>query len=238
MKLYIGDSHGKFNTFNRVASDAIAALAVSGGSVDELISVGDFGFWPTIFSFKNETGLPVRFIDGNHEDHEALKTFSFPNENWECRHIRRGTIENNTFFMGGATSIDRAQRKQGIDWFPEENISYGETNAAFDAIEAADAKEIKIFVSHDMPSHVVKYVAPSAALDRDSNRRTLSELLYVLPHVKAYVHGHHHRPMRYSAEGVSYVSLAATHEMGNMNSPACWKTCTVAIQDDGTVLDW
>lgn len=186
------------------------------------------------------SGAPVRFIDGNHEDHETLKTFVFPNENWNCRHIRRGTIENNTFFMGGATSIDRAQRRVGFDWFPEENISYAETNAAIDLIESDSIRkdDIKIFVAHDMPSHVVKYVAPSAALDRDNNRRTLSELLYRLPHVKVYVHGHHHRPMRYTADGVCYVSLGTTHELSNMSAPSDWRSCTVAVTDDGVALDW
>lgn len=56
MKLYVGDSHGMFDTLCIVVQDAIAALAASGLSVDEVISVGDFGFWPSEKSFRHDIG--------------------------------------------------------------------------------------------------------------------------------------------------------------------------------------
>ena len=77
-------------------------------------------------------GATVLFIDGNHENFERLKNlkseYLFDNEvgkvNDRIFHLKRGRpyhINGKSIFtFGGATSIDRMYRNQGIDWWAEE----------------------------------------------------------------------------------------------------------------------
>lgn len=78
------------------------------------------------------------FVDGNHENFDMLE--AMPVEEWNggkihrvrpsVIHLMRGqvfTIRGKKIFtMGGATSIDRAQRTQGISWWPQEIPSVAE----------------------------------------------------------------------------------------------------------------
>lgn len=106
---------------------------------DYLIILADVGVCG--FSASKETAtrttlrnLPVTvlFIDGNHEDFDRLN--AYPVDEWnggkvhfvesDIIHLMRGQvfdINGTTFFtFGGAYSIDRMYRTEGISWFPEE----------------------------------------------------------------------------------------------------------------------
>ena len=79
-----------------------------------------------------EKPYQILFIDGNHENFNALN--SYPVEEWNggkvhrirknILHLMRGqvfTIEGKTFFtMGGAYSIDKHLRKEGYSWWSDE----------------------------------------------------------------------------------------------------------------------
>lgn len=115
------------------------------GSGDTLIIAGDFGcvwnksgkaeYWLDWLAEKPYTTV---FCDGNHEDFNLL--YSYPVKLWngglvhEIRpnifHLMRGeifTIEDKTFFIfGGAESVDRKYRTEGISWWKEEVCSADE----------------------------------------------------------------------------------------------------------------
>jgi hypothetical protein len=96
---------------------------------------------------------PVWFIDGNHEDHEALKDFKQISNTY---HIKRGTVMDlptgeRALFMGGAASIDREFRTPGFDWFPEEVISEKD-------IANLPDEPIDIVFSHTCPDCILKQV--------------------------------------------------------------------------------
>ena len=111
---------------------------------DHLIICGDFGFifrdnYAEKMFLKDLEQLPytILFVDGNHENFEALGRY--PVELWQggkvhrigknILHLMRGqvfTIEGKTFFtFGGAYSRDR--------WWRERNISYWEEELPSDA---------------------------------------------------------------------------------------------------------
>ena len=76
--------------------------------------------------------MTTLFIDGNHENFEQLNSYAV--EQWNggkvhiiednMIHLMRGqifTIDGLKFFtFGGAYSIDKMSRAEGISWFPEE----------------------------------------------------------------------------------------------------------------------
>ena len=107
---------------------------------DYVIICGDCGIcWAddTEFQYNCDwlSRLPftLLFVDGNHENHTMLT--DYPVELWKggkvhhivkdkIIHLMRGqvfTLEEKKFFtFGGAYSIDKAYRTEGISWFPEE----------------------------------------------------------------------------------------------------------------------
>ena len=109
---------------------------------DYLIIAGDFGaVWTgdaqddeilEYHDFKNYTTL---FIAGNHENHDLLERYPVELCNGgKVRRIRDTVlqlmngqvfeIDGKTFFtMGGATSVDRVFRTEGISWWPQEEPS-------------------------------------------------------------------------------------------------------------------
>ncbi len=118
---------------------------------DYLIICGDFGmiwnngkeeiYWRKWLNTKNFTTL---WIDGNHENFDLIE--QFPVSEWKggkvqfidksIIHLMRGqvyTINGYKFFtMGGATSVDKQFRKEGLSWWKQEQPSYEEYNIALD----------------------------------------------------------------------------------------------------------
>lgn len=110
---------------------------------DFVLIAGDFGciwdgsdediYWQNYFRKKKHTTL---FIDGNHENFDILE--SYPTSEWKggkvrfingkLIHLMRGQvyeIDNKKIFtFGGAKSIDKFQRQEGISWWKREEPSF------------------------------------------------------------------------------------------------------------------
>ncbi len=141
-----GDTHGKHDFAKlKIFAENNPQLDKS----DYVIIAGDFGavWWkPTLEEDLRPYGqLPftVLFVDGNHENFDLLD--SYPVSGWnggkvhiikpDIIHLMRGQVfelEGNTIFtFGGATSIDRYTRQEGISWWREEVPTFGQLDEAF-----------------------------------------------------------------------------------------------------------
>lgn len=167
-EIYIcGDLHGnffesQFNNFPEFKEE------------DYLIVCGDFGFLKRnkqknleLRALDNLTskvnGATVLFIDGNHENFERLKNlkseYLFDNEvgkvNDRIFHLKRGRpyhINGKSIFtFGGATSIDRMYRNQGIDWWAEEVPSKDEVELG---LNVACSEKFDYIITHTCPISV------------------------------------------------------------------------------------
>ena len=154
---------------------------------DYLIICGDTGICG--FSKEQEAatraylrGLPmtVLFADGNHEQFDALNSYSI--DEWNggkvhiiepgIIHLMRGQvyqIDGKRFFVfGGAYSIDRAYRDLGFTWFEEEIPSQEEYEEAWKNLEECDYK-VDYIISHTGPYEVITelgYECHDAALNQ------------------------------------------------------------------------
>ncbi|MBE6017976.1 MAG: hypothetical protein E7233_10315 [Lachnospiraceae bacterium] len=141
---------------------------------DYLIIAGDFGaVWTgdeqddeilEYHDFKNYTTL---FIAGNHENHDLLERY--PVELWNGGKVRRirdsvlqlmngqvYEIDGKTFFtMGGATSVDKVFRKEGISWWPQEEPSEEEYAQALENLNKA-GNSVDYIITHTCPEKVRK----------------------------------------------------------------------------------
>lgn len=174
--IYItGDVHGNIERFKKEKTPKVSELKEE----DYFLVAGDFGFLFRMNKAEEENlnyleNLPftVLFIDGNHENFDALN--SFPAEMWHggkihrirpnvC-HLMRGqifTIENRTFFtMGGGFSIDKFLRKEGVSWWKEEIPSDEEFDEARKNLKAHDHK-VDYIITHAAPEKIMNMIFPN-----------------------------------------------------------------------------
>jgi predicted phosphodiesterase len=182
---------------------------------DVIVHLGDFGFtYNDRYLLAVETalagaGIPLLFVDGNHESPKLLK---FPLRSNGLRqltdhiwHLPRGFRWkwNGVRFlaMGGAHSVDRPWRKAGADWWP------GETITAEQAAAAIAGGPADVLVSHDCPAGVVipgvddrgddLAPFPFVELLRSAEHRQLLRTVADAARPRVIVHGHYH--VSYSA---------------------------------------
>ena len=143
---------------------------------DFVIILGDFGLlWrkdKTFFhwlKWLEEKPFTLLWLDGNHENHEWLR--SLPLSEWHggmvhriagnILHLERGSIfsleEKYFFVMGGAASVDRTFRVEGSSWWRDEVPSMAQAYAALQNIEShhAAGRRIDFVLSHTCPEDII-----------------------------------------------------------------------------------
>lgn len=166
-----GDVHGNFGQLNKV---------INKKKPDTVICLGDFGFWPTLFTpdcVKPNDSI-VYWIDGNHEHFDNLKKRTSNEIIPGVVYVPRGTVMRvnglRALFLGGADSIDKQWRTPGHDWFPDELITAQDIAVSIESIEAAGG--IDIVFSHTCPK---EFSVLDQRWDKvnDPSRIWLSEIL-------------------------------------------------------------
>lgn len=217
--LILGDFHGKFAAASQHYNNIRKFF--KGVSLDLLIQVGDFGFFPRDSNpWKKDLDHEAFFIDGNHDDHWTLKNLSKPNwgldpkrvsnlREWEnClnniwEYKPRGSIDRGVLYIGGARSVNPKLAPFGTEWFPEENISFADQQYIFRAIEDYGPENIHTVITHDCPGSfdVSKACSHSGIEMIDGNRKFLESIkCYVNP--QRWYFGHYHLPMSGVKDGV------------------------------------
>jgi len=159
-----GDTHGNPKELINLFTDASALGAKT------IIQCGDYGFgWSMgedgICDFSvltsemaSRTGIDFYWLDGNHENFDELERLPIdpitglrPIVN-HVTHLPRGsslTIGNTIFrAFGGAYSVDKEYRTEGVSWWAQETCTDEDVDKAIMAGSA------DIFLSHDAPRGV------------------------------------------------------------------------------------
>lgn len=164
-----GDTHGIFDKLRafRVSPEG-AALTKK----DYVIVLGDFGVWQNTIDeiawLDSELPYTLMFLDGNHEDFPLLNSMP-EKELFSGRvhdlggvyHLCRGEVYllpteeggKRIAVCGGGTSRDKHMRKEGVDFFPEEEISDGDIEAMIGNAQKYGGR-VDAFLSHSPSSEV------------------------------------------------------------------------------------
>jgi len=167
MILVVGDIHGKFRYLNDLINRKNPSM---------ILQVGDFGYWP---KFKNNKEIKnknttIYFCDGNHEDHDSLKSLKDNEIQKNVFYMKRGSTlklpdGRTVLFIGGAFSHDWEWREPGVSWFPfDEIVSEDDVNNTPDV-------DIDIIISHTAPKEF--YLPIYSVHIEDPSREALSVLL-------------------------------------------------------------
>jgi predicted phosphodiesterase len=232
--LVAGDWHGNLDWALNVVRRVPQLL--SGEPTRLILHLGDFGIWPgaggerylnALSAVLSQVGAELLFIDGNHEDFRQLAVEAGPGEPLAVRpnigHLPRGLSwkwhGRRWLACGGGVSLDRAARTEGLNWWPQEEITDGQ-EAAIAAGGHAD-----VIVSHDCPSGVVhafprppSWWAPADLARNDAHRKRLQRIVESVQPAHL-MHGHLHRAYRRSCDfgygPVEVTGLAADGELRN-----------------------
>lgn len=169
-----GDTHGSYDIKKIFSTFDSSHLTKD----DYLIICGDFGLvWDNSLEEKfylsqlEKEPFTTLFIDGNHENHNLLNQIQPVLWNGgyvhyirpSILHLMRGQVFNingTTFFtMGGAASIDKHFRKEGVSWWAEEMPSVEEYKAADKNLEKANFK-VDYILTHTAPTSIVNQLIP------------------------------------------------------------------------------
>lgn len=212
--LLLGDVHGDPYWFGHACHVAQRL------NCHTILQLGDFGYWehaPPGGEFLDrcaehlqETDRTCIWVDGNHENHTVLRETYGPggffhqiidSGFWRIRERlsyaprgHRWTWLNHTFLAcGGAYSIDKRYRQEGMSWWPEETITEDEMRACI------DGGPTDVLVSHDAPDGAPGVIPAEGTWDRQKdnwpesleNRKRLAR---IVKHTKPQlvVHGHYH----------------------------------------------
>lgn len=148
-------------------------VAADREGIDRVFVVGDFGYWPRrddgqwfleeLQKTAKAYGIVLYWLDGNHEDHHALRDLKDRREDSEgfwritenIRYAPRGhrwTWDKIRFLaLGGAFSIDRNWRRVGESFFFEEVLDES------DVAKAIEGGKVDFMLTHDFPAGYEAY---------------------------------------------------------------------------------
>lgn len=179
---YIGDIHGKIEQYYSIIQ-----------CEHPTIQVGDFGYG---FKPMPEFHLKDRFIRGNHDSPEICKTI--PN------YIPDGSFDNETMFVGGALSIDKHYRIEGVSWWRDEELSYSELVSIIDNYAAYNPE---IMVTHECPESIAGILMGNSKLNIPSITRNAFENMFQLHQPKLWIFGHWHQSFNQVVNNTRFICL-------------------------------
>lgn len=203
--VFAGDWHGDYE-----AAAAVFAYAQQ-QDADVIVQVGDFGIWPGISGLKYlemiqrfaaTTGIPVAFVDGNHEDFDQL--WALPIHETGVRPVRPGVVHLPRGFVwtwgdmrwaafGGATSIDVDLRVPGATWWPQEAVTDADVDQL---VQNLNGQPVDVLITHDTTHQVnlskLGFLPPAAQRAAAQNQEYLDQAIRAAQ-PQLTVHGHFHQ---------------------------------------------
>jgi hypothetical protein len=174
---FISDVHGKWNAYEQICAQH-----------EHTIQVGDFGigFEKVVGRYSPILSNRHRFIRGNHDDPAGCKDHPnfIPDGHTE---VISGT---KVMFVGGAFSIDRHWRTEGINWWRDEENSYRDFLTFFETYEAFKPD---LMVTHDCPTDFAKLFMLGAHKPLyDSTTGAALQTMFDIHQPNRWVFGHWH----------------------------------------------
>lgn len=200
--MMIGDVHGKWSDYAQILND---------NQPDHSVQIGDFGWGfhgqETEYMQRHVAAVEQamasgnnRYIRGNHDNPAMCASHKF--------YIPDGSYDASTgiMYIGGALSIDRDLRTQGIDWWDDEELSYPDLQRLIDLYESVQPR---VMITHECPEDVVGYLFSWYQKMKIGSRTrdALGSMLY-LHRPALWVFGHWHQHVDRVIDGTRFICLA------------------------------
>ena len=201
--LFIGDVHGKWNSYANILMTETPEMS---------IQVGDFGLGfgesdhdrESLYKVMDANGANNRYIRGNH-DNPAM-ALADP----RCMADGSYDEEHGIFYLGGAVSIDAEWCIEGLDWWADEEMSY---DALFSAIDLYEKVKPRIVVSHECPEDLAWQFFNWYKGEFKSRTREALASMREIHKPELHVFGHWHHNIDAIVDGTRYVCLNELNTM-------------------------
>ena len=209
--LYVtGDTHGDLD-FQKILNWTEATKLNK--DKDYLVILGDFGYvWENKrdnhekekLDFISCLPFTTLFIDGNHENHSRLNAMRVVNFMGgkahkvydSIYHLMRGQVYNicnkSIFTFGGASSIDKHLRVEGVSWWKEEEFSYIEAETAYENLNKVNWG-VDYVLTHSAPLSIKDKLYGNNNLYAPSATERLLEAILRNIKFKRWYFGHYHK---------------------------------------------
>ena len=183
---------------------------------DVVVQLGDYAFdFLDSFRYRIQrscarAGIPLLFIDGNHDDHDWLRALpTQPNglrrvskHVWHLPRAYRWQWQGVQFVaLGGAVSVDKRHRVAGVSWWA------GETISTADAERTVAGGRADVLIAHDCPAGVpipgladTEHHWPAAAIRESQQHRALLRSVVDTVQPRWIFHGHYHRAYTWTGD--------------------------------------
>lgn len=204
----VGDIHGNFNEYSFYTLEVGRYRHMSDPAPPEYsVQVGDFGigfytpYWHESVNDWMKKNPGHRFIRGNHDYPAMCKTMA--------GYIDDGTIEGDVMYIGGAYSIDKEWRTPGLDWWPDEELSYQE----LDKIGTKYClMKPRVIITHDCPTSVAweMFISKGDAFPGPQIKTRTGEAfqsMFEFHQPELWVFGHWHNTRNFTLNGTKFQCL-------------------------------
>jgi len=226
----VGDIHGN----PKIISNSNWSEAKDLTEDDIVIFLGDFGmYWNNVPSDEEKYWLDwlaakpftVAFIDGNHENFDIIEKLPLEDK-WDgivnvdnrkqgnIYRLRRGEIYNihgkSILTIGGALSIDKHYRTEGISWWAGEQLTKADEENTLNNLDTIKWK-VDYVLTHTCPSSIIHEFldGPNSPKFNDP-ASTFLEFIDERLEYNKWLFGHFHTDRLYEWEGDVYQCLYNT----------------------------
>jgi len=195
--LLIGDIHGKWKEYSDILKKYEPARSVQLGDFawgfpHNTARIAELEYAMSTFGNDN------RYIRGNHDNPVACKNHKF------CIDDATYEPDSGIFLLGGASSIDAAQRTQGVDWWDDEELSQSDLYLALDLYEQVKPR---IVLTHECPEDVVGNLFNWYRADFPSRTRQALGSMWAIHKPDVWVFGHWHSFIDRTIDGTRFICL-------------------------------
>jgi hypothetical protein len=188
----IGDVHGDVAGLEAVLRGIVSEYRGHGLPLPEVVQVGDMGYGfdagvdAGLDGLVGYEGLRWGFIRGNHDDPGICRKKGHYWGDWGYREIEG---VGGVLWVGGGSSVDRALRVEGVDWWAGEEMGYGELEAIF--LEGLH-KQPEVVITHESPWVGVPERVREGSRYVRSRTGAWCDMFLGEWEPRVWVHGHHH----------------------------------------------
>ena len=225
---FAGDWHGD----GYWADAVIRELAKRG--IKRIYQLGDFGLMPgpegkkyllTLAKALLETNMKLYIVLGNHDDYDRVATMKPDKDGWlklsdpayaSMYFAPRGHTwqESGLNFaaLGGANSVDRLLRVEGVSWWPGEEITEEDCETLISNVKNRKWERVDVLLTHEAPAGITMqsmfanshpwWLTEEVLFDSHTQRVRLRNAVDVLM-PRIVTHGHWHYSSRNIIEGVN-----------------------------------
>ncbi|TIN83080.1 metallophosphoesterase [Mesorhizobium sp.] len=195
----IGDVHGKFGRYRELIR--YVPFSIQAGDM----GVGFRGYrhgelkWLTNPPYDAMSEGRHLFIRGNHDNPDVCSRHDY----W----IKDGTTVEGIYCLGGAVSIDRAWRTEGLDWWSDEECSYADLERMIDEYSALKPE---IVVTHECPESIANEMLSAFGrkkFEDGSRTRQALERMFHLHQPREWYFGHWHVSLRFMSGRTTFQCL-------------------------------